>query len=148
VFIAKIQLDELRDVREAIAAWRNVREFFGADEETFSALFELLESQQRWDELATLLSEQAGAIADVARRVELYVRLGDLVRDRIPTDLERAASSYREALTLDPRHTGARRGLASLIHAGEVRAVVLDALSRGYVETGDWGNAAELASAL
>src|SRR6185295_16363909 len=41
-----------------------------------------------------------------------------------------------------------RAGLLALLDVAEVRVHVVDALSRAYVETGDWEQAAELSSAL
>ena len=118
--------------------WRDVRSQFGIDEESFSALTGLFESLERWDDLAGLLGEQAGATRELEQRVELLSRLGNLFRDRLGA-AARATESYRAALALDPTDSTARRGLSALIERPDVHAQVVDGLARAYVETGDFG---------
>src|SRR6185436_9154440 len=132
---------------EGIEAWKRVREAFGPDDENFTALAGLLEAESRWTDLAALLAEEAAAARETERKVALYRRLGDLQREKIGA-VGPATSGYREAVALDPRDAGSRAGLLALLDVAEVRVHVVDALSRAYVETGDWEQAAELSSAL
>src|SRR5262249_47557266 len=127
--------------------WARVRELFGPDDENFTALSTLLDSEERWDELATLLESEAVASESAERRVALLVRLGDVLRDRMRA-VDRAAPRYPEALTLDARSAPAREGLLSLWKHTSVTPVLVDVLSAAYVDTGDWARAAELADLL
>lgn len=145
--IARIELEQLGSVTRAIDAWRRVRTDFGPDDQNFSALAELLERENRWDELARLVAEEAGNAKDAARRVELCVRLGDVSRERLG-DPDAAARAYGEALATDASEPRARAGLAALMAVATVRTAAASSFARSLVATGDWSAASRLAESL
>lgn len=80
--VARLLDNQLGDGVRAVETWRAVRESYGRDQESFGELSSLLTRQERWDELATLLSEEAGAESDPERRAELARGLGQLHREK------------------------------------------------------------------
>lgn len=82
VRIARTLAERLTDNAAAIEVWRRVRSEHGRDAESFDALVALLEAEQRWTELATLLGEEAGATDDAEARSALLRQLGELHRSR------------------------------------------------------------------
>ncbi len=82
VRVATIQADQLGDPTAAIETWHAIREQFGKDEESFEALVLLLGRTEGWTDLAALLSDEAAAESDAARRTALQKRLGEVHRDR------------------------------------------------------------------
>ena len=92
---ARLYADQLNDRSAAIDAWLAIRADFGADQESFGALMGLLEAEQRWEDLAALLSEEAEAARDEERSA-LKTLLGDVHRDHTG-HVERALEAYAEA---------------------------------------------------
>jgi tetratricopeptide (TPR) repeat protein len=78
VELGRLSAERLSDPARAIDAWCEVRRRFGRDVESFEALARLFESRGQWQELASLLSEEASATPSERR---LFARLGDVHRD-------------------------------------------------------------------
>jgi tetratricopeptide (TPR) repeat protein len=83
---ARTRAERLADVEGAIVAWREIRERFGRDAESFQLLSQLYETSGRYAELAELLGDEASASPDPA---PLYARLADVHR-RHTGDLQSA----------------------------------------------------------
>ncbi len=93
VRVARILAEQMHARDQAIAAWTSVRELHGRDEETFVALRELLYLEQRWSDLASLLTEEASAESDGSRQAEVRRELGELHRSRTG-DVRAALAAY------------------------------------------------------
>jgi tetratricopeptide (TPR) repeat protein len=78
VELARVLGERLSQPERAIDVWRDLRERFGRDTESFEALAGLYEAQGQWQELASLLAEEART--DRAN-IHLFARLGDVHRD-------------------------------------------------------------------
>jgi tetratricopeptide (TPR) repeat protein len=89
---ARLYAERLADDASAIEAWREIRRDFGPDEESFSALFDLLTKTERFVELGEHVAEGAAA-AEGEARAALYRTLGDLYRDRTHEPV-RAVEAY------------------------------------------------------
>jgi thioredoxin-like negative regulator of GroEL len=89
---AQVYADELHDRERAIELWYQIRKSFGREQASFDALSMLLERTQRWEELATLLGEEAEAEQSKA----LYQRLGKLHREHT-RDSARAYAAFSSA---------------------------------------------------
>jgi tetratricopeptide (TPR) repeat protein len=75
---AAVVAERLSDPERAIGIWRGFQGRFGCDAESFEALAVLLERTERWQELATLLSEEA---ARAASKQPLFARIARVHRD-------------------------------------------------------------------
>jgi golgin subfamily B member 1 len=94
--VARLREQKLGDRSGAIEAWRRIRVESEGDEESFDALFRLLEAEARWDELAALVDEAAERAGESAPRVELRRLLGDIHRQHTGDPL-RAVAAYVDA---------------------------------------------------
>ena len=83
----------LRDVDGAIAAWRQLLTLDRRDETARAALLRLLEKSQRWDDLATLLEQEATIESDPETKVMLEKKLARLQEDK-RKDLVGAAEAW------------------------------------------------------
>jgi tetratricopeptide (TPR) repeat protein len=83
----------LRDVDGGIAAWRQLLAIDRKDESARTALMRLLEKSQRWDDLATLLEQEATIESDVDTKVSLEKKLAKLQEDK-RKDLVGAAEAW------------------------------------------------------
>ncbi|HEX9295553.1 MAG TPA: tetratricopeptide repeat protein [Polyangiaceae bacterium] len=81
--LARICAERLSEPYRAIDVWREVRERFGRDTESFEALARLLEGRGNWPELASLLTDEAKV---ATTKEPLYARLADIYRDHIGDD--------------------------------------------------------------
>lgn len=141
VRVASVLENELEREDAALDAWRQVQSEHGDDTETVTALSRLLSSLGRWNELAELLEvsnqKQIDSLADQ------LARLGDAYRESMD-DSARALDCYRRALTVDPRHEGARAGLAGLAEREDSRNAAAEALVHTCRATGDLAGLLEL----
>jgi tetratricopeptide (TPR) repeat protein len=145
VRIAAVHAGPLGAPDLAIEAWLEVQREMGEDAETVDALADLFSAAGRWEEVAELL--ERAAARETARGAALWNRLGDAARTRLRTP-DRAVAHYRAALEADPRHAGARTGLAAIAREEKVDAAVRvaagDALARAAGVTDDWALVLEL----
>ncbi|MCC6526258.1 MAG: tetratricopeptide repeat protein [Polyangiaceae bacterium] len=115
---ASVLADRLGDTGEAIIAWRAVLDDFGPEPTTLSALADLYEVADRWDDLAEVLDVWLTLSEGEAERIALFTRLGDVRRAHL-ADPQGALTAYREVLVLDPSHAGARAGLEAMLESPE-----------------------------
>ncbi len=112
--VARLYDEQIGDAARAITAWTELRARFGEDAESADALAALLEKTSRWTELAALLEHEAAITAEPSRGADLWVRVGDLHRERTGS-LGEAIAAYDLALSLRADDAGARRGLEALV---------------------------------
>ena len=111
---ARIYDEQLGDPARAITAWTALRARHGEDAESADTLAALLEKTSRWSDLAALLEHEAAITDATDRGADLWVRVGDLHRERTGS-LGEAIAAYDLALSLRADDAGARRGLEDLI---------------------------------
>ena len=111
---AQIYAEQLGDPARAIVAWTELRARFGEDAESADTLAALLEKTSRWTELAALLEHEAALTEATDRGADLWVRVGDLHRERTGR-LGESIAGYDLALSLRAQDAGARRGLEDLV---------------------------------
>lgn len=80
--IATFSESKLGDPAGAVEAWRAVLTSSPDDPTASDALERLLEAQERWDDLARWLEKRAARETDPRGRLDTYLRLADLHRDR------------------------------------------------------------------
>lgn len=139
--IAKILEEHLDDRDGAVTAWLSLREEYGDEPETVAALDRLLTGLDRHEELAIILREAAGERR--GQSAELLSRVGDVLRIEL-SRYDEAATSYAEALGVDPTDEKARLGLTALIEAPEVTEFAGRTLARAYESTEDWDGILDL----
>jgi hypothetical protein len=127
--IATFSESKLGDPAGAIDAWRAVLATSPDDEHANDALERLLESQERWDELARWIEKRAARETDPDRRRDAYLRLADLHRDR-RGDAAGEAEALRPVWTDEPlaeaiamRLVGARKRAGDMAGGAEVLRV-------------------------
>jgi tetratricopeptide (TPR) repeat protein len=111
---AQVLADDIGETAEAISAWRAVLDDFGPEPETLSALAKLYKKAERWQDLAEIYDTWLTLAEDNAQRVELFAGLGDVQRKYLD-DPKGALGAYREVLTIDPAHQGARDALEQML---------------------------------
>lgn len=108
----------LRDVDGAIAAWRQLLAVDRADESARNALMRLLEKAQRWDDLATLIEQEANIESDVETKVSLEKKLAKLQEDK-RKDLVAAGEAWGRIVQLTPDDEFAIQTAAKLFEKAE-----------------------------
>ena len=91
----------LRDIDGAIGAWKQVLAIDRTDESARAALTRLLEKQQRWDDLANLLEQEATAESDVDTKIALEKKLA-LLQEQKRKDPGAAAEAWARIARLSP----------------------------------------------
>lgn len=127
---------KLDDVPEAINAWRAVLEEFGPERPTLAALETLYEKAERWSDLADTLDVDLSLAEEIADKLDLYARLGD-VRRLHQQDLSGALEAYRQALLLDPSNGRCRAALEAMLDLPDARKEAAETLHPLYEADGD-----------
>ena len=91
----------LRDIDGAISAWKQLLAIDRSDESARTALTRLLEKQQRWDDLANLLEQEATAASEVDTKIALEKKLA-LLQEQKRKDLGAAAEAWGRIARLTP----------------------------------------------
>ncbi len=114
VRIARTLADKLADVPEAILAYRTVIDDFGADRDSLASLSNLYELADRWQDLADALEADLALADTPADKLAILARLGE-VRQRRLKDVSGSLEAYRQALVLEPSHSGCRAALEAML---------------------------------
>lgn len=91
----------LRDIDGAISAWKQLLAIDRTDESARTALTRLLEKQQRWDDLANLLEQEATAESEIDTKIALEKKLA-LLQEQKRKDLGAAAEAWARIARLTP----------------------------------------------
>ncbi len=91
----------LRDIDGAISAWKQLLALDRADEAARAALTRLLDKSQRWDDLASLLEQEATAEHDPEAKVSLEKKLANLQETK-RKDFVAAAEAWQRIAALTP----------------------------------------------
>ncbi len=127
VRVATTLADKLKDVNEAILAYRTVIDDFGADRASLASLVPLYESAERWQDLADVLEADLGLAESTADKLPILARLGEVRKKRLGDDAG-AIEAYRQALVLDAGHAPSRSALEAMLEDAAARreaAVIL-----------------------
>ncbi len=133
---AETLADKLGDVPEAITAWRAVLDELGPERPTLAALETLYEKAERWTDLEETLEVDLSLADELADRLDLYARLGD-VRRLHQNNLRGALDAYREALLLDPTSERCRKALEAMLDLPDARRDAAETLRPLYEADGD-----------
>jgi tetratricopeptide (TPR) repeat protein len=134
---AETLASRLDDTSGAITVWQSVVDEFGPDRSTLAALATLHEKAGQWSELASVLENDLGLADDVASKLALLGRLGDVRRQSLD-DLPGALDAYRQALLIDPSHAQSRLALELLLEVPDARREAASILHPLYESDGDF----------
>ncbi|MFO0550035.1 MAG: hypothetical protein U0271_16690 [Polyangiaceae bacterium] len=115
VEIARIHARILGDAASAIAAYQTAIDKHGATDDLVDELDECLQSENRLDDLSTLLRAEVARVTEPERKSSLAARLGEVERRR--NDTTAALSAFVIALKHVPSSARAQGGLETLIGA-------------------------------
>jgi len=129
--VAVIAETKLGDVDRALAVWRRMSELDPSYQRAREACKRILQKAGRWEEMATVLTEDAAA-SPPEGRAEILRRLARLYLDKLDAP-DRAAAAYRDILALDPKDVVALRAVVDAYEKAEQWAE-LAALLRSQVD--------------
>ncbi len=134
--VAIVLSEELGELAESIAAWRDFETEFSETDESTEALRLLYRRTSQWPELCTLLYRASGRTEDPFQASSLLRELGDLRREHL-NDAGMAIQAYENALRADSANEGSRAGLIALIEQGEQKKDAVRVLLASYRATED-----------
>ncbi len=111
--VAKLYDAEMKDVEEAITALRRLLELDGSDAAALEQLSALYRREQRWQDLAQVLSRARDLAATDEARVAFQLQIAALDENEIGDD-EAAVEAYRTVIGLDDHSREALAGLERL----------------------------------
>jgi len=113
--LADLYERRLNDPDAAARAWHRVDEADPRDPQAARALERIYESRGRFADLAAAIERelQLEASLEPARRLELWLKLGDIRKSRLSRP-ESAAEAFENALKVDPNHGDALASLAEI----------------------------------
>ncbi len=116
--LADLYERRLDDPDAAARAWHRVDEADPRDPQASRALERIYESRGRFADLAAAIERelQLEASLEPARRLELWLKLGEIRKSRLSRP-ESAAEAFENALKVDPQHGDALASLAEIYSA-------------------------------
>ncbi|HTJ82332.1 MAG TPA: hypothetical protein VL400_11475, partial [Polyangiaceae bacterium] len=109
---------QLRDVDTAIQAAKQIVQMDRGDDQAREQLRRLLEKAQRWDELATVLEQEATSAPDVETKINLEKKLAGL-HEQKRKDPGAAAEAWARIAGLSPGDESAIQTAIKLFEKGE-----------------------------
>lgn len=134
--IAQLYAGKLEQRDDAIETYRQVLEQDPADRQALSALDELYQRTEQWEEYAAVLDQRIGTEASEEALLDLKHRLALVQADHLG-DAEGALDNYREILLLNQEHEGARAALEGMLD-GEQSAPAAEILGSIYEASAEW----------
>jgi tetratricopeptide (TPR) repeat protein len=123
---------QLRDIDTAIQAWKQVCQIDRGDEQARDQLRRLLERGARWDDLATVLEQEAMGTPDVEQKIALEKKLAALHETK-RKDPAAAAEAWARIANLSPEDETAIQTAVKLYEKGErfdlAASVIADSIS-------------------
>jgi tetratricopeptide (TPR) repeat protein len=95
---------ELKDTSKAIDVYQRVLELDPDDIEALGRLDVLHTAAENWNELLSVLTQEAELIVDADEAISYQYRIAELYERRLD-DVERAVDLYRDVLNIQPAHT-------------------------------------------
>lgn len=94
---------ELKDTAKAIDVYQRVLELDPDDIEALGRLDALHTAAENWNELLSVLTQEAELIVDADEAISYQYRIAELYERRLD-DVERAVDLYRDVLNIQPAH--------------------------------------------
>ncbi len=109
---------QLRDLETAIQAWKQVCQIDRTDEQARDQLRRLLERGARWDDLASVLEQEAMGTPDVEQKIALEKKLA-VLHETKRKDPGAAAEAWARIANLSPEDETAIQTAVKLYEKGE-----------------------------
>ncbi|MCC6647034.1 MAG: tetratricopeptide repeat protein [Polyangiaceae bacterium] len=135
--IARLYESELSDTAKAIATYNAVLEEDPADAAALRALDKLFGETSAWTEYVDVLRRRIELEATDAELIDLKYRLGRTLEQHM-SDPSGALGNYREILSLDASHEGARSALEALLAHAELAPEAASILEPIYEAREEW----------
>jgi len=126
----------LEDTAMAVDLLRRVKEIDPANTYSFVRLTEMMEKEEDHNALATLLKEQLSITEGTSEQVELNVRIGRLMADKME-DSSGAVTHFKAALAADPYNDDGRSRLEKLVDVVDVAMEASLVLESVYESSGE-----------
>jgi golgin subfamily B member 1 len=94
---------ELQDSAKAIDVYQRILELDPDDVEALGRLDALHSAAENWNELLSVLTQEAELIVDADESISFQYRIAELYERRLD-DVERAVDLYRDVLNIQPAH--------------------------------------------
>ena len=143
VRLARLQADELREVQEAVATWREVLALDSDDREALAALDDLLRKDERWGDLAGVLRARLQAQPDAPDAAALRIRLARVCEERLDRP-EEAADLYLQQVGTEPGRADVLGALERLLARNVQPVRIATVLEPIYARTGAWRRYVEM----
>lgn len=111
--LASIAMDELEDVETAVDALKDVMELDPDDELTLKAVDEILEREERWDDLVVLLDGVVDHVSSDRQRIDILLRLATIRETHLENPTE-SAETLEALVEIDATHATALKTLVRL----------------------------------
>jgi tetratricopeptide (TPR) repeat protein len=135
--IARIECDELEKAGDAITTFRRILEIDPINPEAIARLDELLEGDERWDELGAHIELQIDNASDPRRGLELRQRLALLTETKLG-NVSSALDIYQDLLADSPGYAAALLAVSELVGDPDHGPRAVEILEPLYRESGDW----------
>ena len=137
--IAYLYEEELDDAERAIEAYRVILDVDVDDTRALKALDGIYQRLERWEDLAEAILRQLALAStdDLESQIALKFRLGQL-REQELEDVPGAIDAYRDILTLQGEHEGARLALEGWLDSPTAQLEVAAILEPIYTELEAW----------
>ena len=142
--IARVYVQELGQMEDAMMSWRQVLEIDPLDAEALRFLKAALAQSRAWPDLLAVLEEERSHYEDALEEaVTLDVQMASLYAAQM-SDALRAVELYQSVLERDAERPEAVRALESFMTGEEGRVEAAEALERHYEAVGDHASLARV----
>ncbi|MCP4675420.1 MAG: tetratricopeptide repeat protein [Deltaproteobacteria bacterium] len=129
--------DKLGRHEEAIERYRKVLEFDSENRPALFRLDELFQGQERWEDLTSILQQEALVVDDPEKSLDIQFRLGQVYQQELE-EVDKAIDVYRDILAAEPAHESSANALEFLFAEGIKRTEIGEVLEPLYRMQAEW----------
>ncbi len=141
--LASLYEEEIKQPEKAIVLYQAILTQDAEQLPALSALDRIYTGLGRWKELAATLTKEIDLTTDMGAIAELKFRRGALLEQHL-SDRKGAVESYKEALSLEPDHEGAKTALQAYLSDRDLQMVAVEVLEPLYEQTEDTSRLVEV----
>jgi hypothetical protein len=134
--VAGICESQLRDIETAITAWKQICQIDRGDDQAREQLRRLLERAAKWDDLATVLEQEAMGAPDTEQKIALEKKLATLHETK-RKDPAAAAEAWSRIASLSPEDETAINTAVKLYEKGERLDLAAQVIADNIASTSD-----------
>jgi len=141
--LAGLYEEEIRQPEKAIVLYQAILTQDAEQLPALMALDRIYTGLGRWKELAATLVQEIDLTTDMSAIAELKFRRGALLEEHL-NERKGAVEAYREALSLDPEHPGAKTALQAYLSDRDLQMVAVEVLEPLYEQSEDTSRLVEV----